>query len=513
MIKKILSIILVLSNSMLSAQPEIEWQKALGGGLGDKVYAVQQTYDEGYILAGGTVSNDGDVSGNHGGLDFWVVKLDDAGAIQWNKTYGGSDNDNAFSIQQTTDGGYVVAGLTFSTDGDVSGNHGDYDAWVIKLDSNGILQWQKALGGSGWEEAWDVQQTNDGGYILVGRTGSTDGDVTGFHGYLDYWVVKLNNIGTIEWQKALGGTSEDLGYSVEQTSDGGYIVAGESRSQDGDIIGNNGGTDYWVLKLNFEGKIEWQKPLGGTSYERANDIHQTRDGGYIVFGESSSNNGDVTGHHGFGDCWAVKLDPSGNIEWQKTLGGSNKEYGRSIYQTRDDGFVLTGTTQSNNGDVLENDGGQDLWAVKLNENGALQWQKTFGGVQAEVGNSVQQTSDGGYILAGQAKSTDGDVSGNHGSDDFWIVKLSPESTPTSAPQSQPLTISPNPATQSITLNIPTETSTLKVRITDLLGRELKQQSVLNNGNLDISTLPNGLYLVTASAPSGQVYAGKLQKKN
>ena len=496
----------------LAAQPNIEWQKTFGGSLFDEAFSVISTTDGGYILAGFTVSDDGDVVGSHGNSDYWVLKLDSMGSVSWKRAYGGSNHDGVYCIQAASDGGYILAGYTASTDGDVSGNHGDKDMWVIRLDDDGDIEWQKTLGGSGWEEAWSVKQTTDGGYIVAGRSGSNDGDVTGFHGYLDYWVVKLNSTGELEWQKSLGGTDIDKGYTISQTDDGGYIVAGEAQSTDGMVTGNHGGTDFWVVKLNFEGKIEWEKSLGGTGLDRANDIHQARDGGYIMIGQTSSTNGHVTGSHGGNDYWVVKLTSDGNIDWQKAIGGSKDDFGRFVYQTTDGGYVTIGTTRSTDGDILNHIGVDDIWIVKLTEIGEIQWQKTLGGSLNERGNCIQQTTDGGYILTGYAWSDDGDVSENQGYSDVWIVKLSPEATPTSAPQSHPPTISPNPATQSITLNIPTETSTLKVRITDLLGRELKQQSVLNNGNLDISTLSNGLYLVTATAPSGQVYAGKLQKK-
>jgi len=171
--------------------PGIEWQRALGGSNLDTTYSIQQTSDGGYIVAGYTESNDGDVSGNHGYYDFWVVKLDGNGNIQWQKCLGGSTHDAPFSIQQTSDGGYIVAGCTYSNDGDVSGNHGKDDFWVVKLDSDGNIQWQKALGGSSNDWAHSVQQTSDGGYIVAGDTYSNDGDVSGYHRDGDFWVVKL----------------------------------------------------------------------------------------------------------------------------------------------------------------------------------------------------------------------------------------------------------------------------------------------------------------------------------
>ena len=200
----------LLVATLVSAQPTIEWAKAFGGTEADQAQSIQQTSDGGYVVTGMTISNNGDVFGNHGGLDFWILKLDFLGTVKWKKVYGGSDNDRPNSIKQTTDGGFVVAGHTLSNNGNVSGNHGYYDAWVLKLDSIGIIQWQKTLGGTDWEEASDIEQTTDGGYILVGWSSSTDGDVSQNHGSLDYWIVKLDYAGNIQWQKSYGGSNEDL---------------------------------------------------------------------------------------------------------------------------------------------------------------------------------------------------------------------------------------------------------------------------------------------------------------
>ncbi len=511
--KTILSLlVLALCSTILPAQPTIEWQQTFGGSRWDETMSILQTGEGGYIVAGTTDSKDGDVEANHDYDEFWILKLDTIGAVLWKKTYGGSDLDDAFAIQQTTDGGFVVAGFTISNDGDVSGNHGDYDAWVLKLDSVGGIQWQKCLGGSGWEEAWDIQQTVDGGYIIAGRSGTANGDVTVNHGSLDYWVVKLSSAGEIEWQKSFGGSSIDLAYSIYQTKDGGYIVAGESSSLDGDVKNGHGSSDYWILKLDFEGKIEWQKALGGTGIDRANDIHQTSDGGYIVIGQSRSNSGDVTGGHGGYDFWAIKLSDTGDIEWQKAMGGTGEDYGRAIEQTNDNGYILIGQTQSINGDVLNNDGGADIWVLKLTETGGIQWQKTLGGSLAEHGEAIQQTYDGGYILAGDAWSNNGDVSGVLGKNDIWVVKLSPESSSAVEVASSPIQIYPNPAQKSITLTIPAEDPTLNLSIFNLQGQELSRQTLANGGNANITSLPDGLCLLVATMSSGKVFTGKFTKQ-
>jgi hypothetical protein len=405
----------------------IEWQKCLGGSDADEAYAVQQTDDGGYVVAGKTHSYDGDVSGFNDFWDFWVVKLDIKGNIEWQNCLGGDMVEIAYAIQQTDDGGYIVAGHTSSlTSGDVSGQHGtNFDSWIVKLDGIGNLVWQKCLGGSEGESANDIQKTDDGGYIVAGSSSSTDGDVSGNKGESDFWIVKLDNIGNINWEKSLGGSNRESAKSIQQTTDGGYIVAGSSSSTDGDVSENKGEYDYWVVKLDNIGNIEWQKCLGGTEDDFAKSIHQTTDGGYIIAGETNSNNGDVSGNHGGLDFWIVKLDEIGNLVWQKCLGGTDKDRANSIQQAEDGGYIVAGSTSSYDGDVSGKHNYTDFWVVKLDESGNNDWQKCLGGKSTDIAYSIQQTEDGGYIIAGQSYSNDGDVSGNHGHD-FWVVKLFPE---------------------------------------------------------------------------------------
>ncbi|MCK9593687.1 MAG: PKD domain-containing protein [Methanoregula sp.] len=404
------------------------WQKCLGGLNGDNAQSIQQTADGGYIVAGKSNSNDGNVTGNHGNYDYWVVKLTATGTLDWQKCLGGLNEDNAQSIQQTTDGGYIVAGFTYSNDGNVTGNHGSADYWVVKLDSTGTTLWQKCLGGLNHDNAKSIQQTADGGYIIAGYTYSNNGNVTGNHGNYDYWVVKLDNSGNLLWQKCLGGINIDHAVSIHLTGDGGFIIAGSTASNDGNVDGNHGNYDYWVVKLDNSGNLLWQKCLGGTNIDYAYSIQQTGDGGYIVVGFAHSNDGNVTGSHGSADYWVVKLDNSGNLLWQKCLGGTNIDYAYSIQQTGDGGYIVVGYTRSNDGNVMGNHGESDYWVVKLDNSGNLLWQKCLGGTDYDDAFSVQQTADGGYIIAGETTSNNGNVYGNHGSSDYWVVKLNPDIT-------------------------------------------------------------------------------------
>lgn len=408
--------------------PEItilSWAKCFGGRDFEHGFEIQQTDDGGYIIAAQTqtTADDGDVTGNKGGYDVWIVKLDGSGNLVWQKCLGGSSGDYARSIQQTSDGGYIVAGMTYSNDKDVSGHHGEADAWIVKLDSLGNIQWQKCLGGSKNDYAYSIQQTRDGGYIFAGETWSNDGNVSGMKGLYDAWIVKLNSLGDLIWHKCLGGTAGDKATSIRETDDGGFIVVGQTWSNDGDFSGNHGESDAWVAKLNPSGILQWLKRFGGSHDDAALSVQQTIDGGYIVAGGSMSNDGDVSGNNGETDLWVFKLDSLGNMQWQRCYGGSNHDYGNCIQNTDDGGYIIVGGTMSNDVDVSGNHGDYDFWIVKLDCAGNLQWQKCLGGSGIDLGRSIRQTDDGGYVIAGSTESDDHDVTGNKGASDVWVVKL------------------------------------------------------------------------------------------
>jgi hypothetical protein len=494
------------------AQPVIQWQKCLGGSSIDNGTCIQPTTDGGYILSGITYSSDGDLSGNLGGGDAWVVKLNATGAIQWQKSFGGSNFEYIDYIKPTGDGGYIMAGSTRSNDGDVSGNHGGLDAWVVKLNSTGAIQWQRCLGGSGDEYAWFIETTSDGGYILAGFTNSNNGDVSGNHGNEDAWVVKLNSLGAIQWQKCLGGSGGDEAFSVQSTNDGGCIIAGDTDSNDGDVSGNHGGgADAWVVKLDSSGGIQWQKCLGGSGADEAFFIQIASDGGYIMTGFSSSDDGDISGNHGKEDAWVVKLNSIGAIQWQKCLGGSINDEGYSIQPTSDGGYAMTGYSYSNDGDVSGNQGKEDAWVVKLSSTGAIQWQKCLGGSNDDAAVFIQSTSDGGYVMAGTSSSNDGDASGNHGGGDFWVVKLS---TPTGTADIQDnlnWEVFPNPTTGILEIQMD-DNNPFVVSILDLLGRKLIEQETVSNKSIDMSNLPNGVYIVQALSQAGKIDQKKIVKQ-
>ena len=409
------------------SQPSIlQWQKTFGGSADEYAQCIRVTKDGGYIFTGPSDSNDSEVTGNHGLTDYWVVKTDDTGHIQWQTSLGGGGDEVSHSIQQTEDLGYIVIGGTSTNppSGDISCTVMEWDYWMVKLSPSGAIVWKSCFGGSNYNVAWSVQQTTDSGYIATGTSYSTDGDVTGNHGSGDFWVIKVSSTGSLLWEKSLGGSGPDQAKSIQQTTDGGYIVAGSSSSNDGQVTGNHGGSDYWAVKLDDTGAIQWERSYGGSGTEVCYNVQQTIDGGYIIGGASNSIDGQVTGNHGGDDYWVVKIDDTGAIQWENSYGGAGDEICYSIQQTTDSGYVVAGSTDSASGQVKTAHGGNDYWIVKLNTWGELSGERTLGGSGTEIASSVQQTTDGGYIIAGQTSSDDGDITHNFGGQDFWVVKLS-----------------------------------------------------------------------------------------
>ncbi|WP_022826234.1 T9SS type A sorting domain-containing protein [Hymenobacter norwichensis] len=300
-------------------------------------------------------------------------------------------------------------------------------------------QWDKTFGGSGYDDLRFLQQTSDGGYILGGESESDlSGDKTEMsRGSSDYWVVKIDANGNKQWDKTFGGTSEDHLQSLQQTSDGGYILGGWSTSPlSGDRTeASRGGSDYWIVKLDATGNKQWDKALGGNGVDQLRSLQQTRDGGYILGGESHSQiSGEKTQDSGgfFSDYWLVKVDANGTKQWDKTLGGADSDQLTSVQQTSDGGYVLGGISYSDtSGDKTEARRGYgDYWLVKVDASGSKQWDKTFGGSDYEFLFSVQQTPDGGYLLGGCSQSgSDGDKTQlSQGSLDYWLVKVAVNGT-------------------------------------------------------------------------------------
>jgi hypothetical protein len=371
------------------------WAKTFGGTENDGGWSVQQTTDGGYIIIGVTYSF------GAGNADVWLIKTDEYGDKVWDKTFGGTSYDWGFSVQQTTDNGYIISGETASF------SAGKTDVWLIKTDNDGNMLWNKTFGGTENDGGWSVQQTTDGGYIIAGYTtvsGTDDWDV---------WLIKTDEYGDEIWDKTFGGTNDDHGYSVIQTTDGGYIITGYTSSY---VVGP---TDVLLIKTDEYGNEIWNRTFGGMSYDCGYSVQQTRDNGYVVIGVSySDNDSDI-------NAWLIKIDNNGDEVWNRFIGGSGYDIGRSLRQTVDGGYIIIGYTSS------YGVGKEDVWLIKTDEYGKLVWDKTFGGTETDEGLSICQTTDGGYIITGYTTSS------GVGLADVWLIKTdeygcisNPPNTPT-----------------------------------------------------------------------------------
>lgn len=377
----LLSTFLSIVCSPCAVEAQDLFANSYGGSGNEWAYSIQQTMDGGYAISGPSSSF------GAGGYDYWIAKLDDSGSVMWQKTYGGSSDDIPNSMQQTTDGGYILAGRTQSF------GTGGFDLWVLKLDASGNRVWQRTFGGSGnFDAAYSVLQAPDGGYLLSGVTDSFGA------GSYDFWVIKVDSSGNGVWQKTLGGSAYDCAYASCLTSDGGFVVAG------GGTVGA-GMYDVWVIKWDSSGSIVWQKAYGGTKDDIAFAVQETAEGGFIVAGRTDSYGAGGT------DFWVLKLDASGNRVWQKTYGGSALDWAFAVTQTGDGGYVVAGRTDSFGA------GNGDTWILKLDASGNITWQRTYGGSGMDYAYAIGPAVDGSTLVGGVTASFG---AGNY---DAMVLKL------------------------------------------------------------------------------------------
>lgn len=415
--------------------PSLSTQKTLGGSSVETGGRMKSTRDGGYIWASESWSVDGDVK-SHRSLvstekyDFWVIKLDSIGAIQWDRSFGGSDDEWVFDVQQTRDDGYIVVGGSRSNDGDVVDHHGPAgasDYWVVKLDSLGNTQWMKSYGGEGTDYAFAIQEARSNGYVIAGKSENAHDDTIHTHGGWDCRVIRVDTLGDIIWDKCFGGSGSDEATDILCTEDGGFIVVANTSSNDGDLWGSVPGVGGWIFKVDSVGAIKWSRLPGETGGGALDRISRTFDGGYILAGNSGTDSNGA----GDSDFWIVKVDSLGKKMWEKKYGGTQDELAFDIKQTSDNGFIVGGTTTSSDGvvtgyhiaDTLDWHSYSDIWIVKLDVSGKLQWQKCLGGNDVDGGPNVFQTKDNGYCIGAWVYSTDGDVVSSHGPGELWFVKL------------------------------------------------------------------------------------------
>ncbi len=361
--------------------PQESWNRTFGGTNVDRGFYVEQTNDGGYIITGHTGSY------GNGAYDIWLIKTDSYGNEEWNKTFGGKNDDMGVSIHSTVDDGYIIVGFTKSY------GAGNTDAWLIKTDSDGNEEWNKTFGKEFNDWGWSVQQTIDNGYIITGIIEPFSEDIR------DLWLIKTDSNGNEEWNKTYGGVNNEYGYSVLQTSEGGYLILGETNS-----FGSGFG-DVWLIKTDSNGTEEWNKTFGGNDQDSGISMQILENEGYIILGITRSFGLDS------GDVWLIKTDIFGNEQWNRTFGGSSYDCGASIEITEDGGYFICAITETFGA------GEGDVWLIKTNSNGKELWNITFGGSNEDWGYSAQQTTDGGFIICGSTRSY------GVGNEDVWLIKI------------------------------------------------------------------------------------------
>ena len=382
-------------------------------------------------------------------LLFYSCKSDDdnstppiesefTGELVWVKTFGGSNEDDAIDIVQANDGGYIVLGFTNSNDGDITGKTTtDQDYWLLKLNQDGEKIWDKTYGGSEDDKATGISKTNDGGFIISGFTSSLDGDVTENAGFQDYWIVKVNSGGDIQWEKSFGFIGQDQAYHVIQTFDGGYFATGyldvtasegegndfnENQSTDRQSLHSLG--DYWGIKMDANGNKIWRRYFGGNHVDQSKDVLQTDDGGFLLAGISESSDVDITNAHGANDFWVIKVSPDGDKVWENSFGGAETDRGFSLVKATDGNYIITGESRSIDADVSNPKGGGDIWVVKFNSsNGNIIWEKSYGGTEFDTSRAISNLGNGSYAIAGSARSSDIDATNNYGANDAWLLLI------------------------------------------------------------------------------------------
>ena len=509
---------------------DILWEKSYGGKNADYLFDAQPTADNGFILAGSSLSGKTGTktAGNNGDLDYWVWKMDANGKLDWQKSLGGSGFDLLQSIKGTQDGGFILAGTSSSNQGmdKQSDSKGLSDFWVVKLDAKGQELWQQTIGGSGQEDLLTVIPTRDGGYLLGGSSSSAKTiisttstlktqstakeDLTlkteSTRGSMDYWIVKLDSNGNVMWQKTYGGRYSDLLRSLEQTKDGGFILGGYSNSpQSGDKTAASIGIgDYWIIKTDELGAIEWQNTYGGTGDNQLYVVHQTADDGFIVGGNTNSP-GSLTAKGGSvqsgSDFWLLRLDTKGEVVWSETYNYGKVDILTSLVENSDHSFLVGGYAQSERGIMAkgmiqkEAAGINDYIALKVNTKGEAVWEKIVGSGGEDILRKLISTRDGGYLLAGTSNaSSSGDKSTTLGSNDFWVVKLQDQLVPLTLQAS--IEAIPNPVSTFTNIIVGYEYETGTATVVDLAGRMLQQFTISSRTvPIDMSLYPEGIYVV------------------
>jgi hypothetical protein len=474
------------------------------------------------LVIGETRSNDGDVSSNHGSRDIWVVNIDSTGNLLWERAYGGTDIDYWGNIIPDLDGNYYFVAEVFSNNGDIqSGNHGVYDVWVVKIDGTGEIIWEKCYGGSGYEASPFIKRLSNGNLLISCGSSSSDGDVPANYGVYDAWIFVISPSGEIIKSAVFGNDLQNEAPDAIETQDGGFFLTTFTSSTNGMVEGtyHGGMADVWALKLDSNLTIEWQMLYGGSGWDSGTrGILEVLEG-YVFLASTDSNDGDVSGYNGgFRDIWVVRIDLEGNIIWQRCLGGSDSEYSWNLLQTENDGFMIFGYTSSNNGDVSGNysfSGWTDIWMVKLSSSGELEWQQCFGSYGKEtVLSGVIKKSDHNWVIAGSADYNSNDVNCNLNFlyvEDYWVFEIKDTTTGFNAIPATVggLKVYPNPARDYVVFELNEKPTNSIIQIVNVFGEQVESLLIKAEKTVwDTRDVQSGIYFYKLEIAS-KVISGKI----
>lgn len=490
-----------------SQSPALQSIKCFHPATGNWSWSLLPTSDGSFTI-GGYVDSDTQAC-NYGIQDMIIFNSDSSGNVVWQNCLGGSNQDEMYSLLPCNNG-YFFSGITYSNDINVNGNHGQMDSWVGKTDSTGNLLWQRCFGGT---STWDIIHksipTNSGGYILAGESQSIDGDLLGvnFLG-LNAWLIKLDSSGVVEWQLAPGGTNGDGFYSVIQCEDSGYLAIGYTTSNDSIVTGNHGSQDGWVVKINYAGNIIWQKCFGGSADESINSGIQSLNGEFILTGWTYSNDGDVSGHHGNSDLWLLKIDSLGNMLWSNCSGGISWESGRNIIKLNNQTVLVSGSAYADGGDVLGTHGDEDGWILNFDDSGNLIWQKCIGGSQIDIISDLDQLPNRDILFTGNTGSYDDDMDCNQqGIVSIFVGKLSdPTTSITMPPSLTPFQISNvEGSINTFLINFGDDRKSYPLNIYNLLGESVYKCKLNSKRTiLNLNFIHSGIYIVSSDAGSKKI---------
>lgn len=389
---------------------ELEWARVYGGSGAESGRSVIATDDGGFAVLGFSESTDGDLQGKALAVnDYWLLKFDAASNLEWSRTYGGSMDDRGQSVIQLSDGGYALTGYAMSSDGDGSNNEGFHDNWVVRLDAAGHLLWQQSFGFSGHDHSYDLVETADGGLVFIGfldltaaredgYTGKSEGAT--YHGVGEFWCTKLTASGQLDWRFYFGGSNNDRAHAVVASPDGGFVMAGFSESDDFDITDPYGSYDFWVVKVDALGRMVWEQNLGGSGIDTAADLVADPNGGYWITGHSFSTDGTISAPLGEADIWVARLGENGELLEDFSYGGASFDAAESIRPGPDGTFFITGTSRSQT-PTLGNSGGNDLVLLQIDAQGTPLHFLNYGGPGIDLGFDSALLADGSVVVVGE----------------------------------------------------------------------------------------------------------------